>query len=244
MRGLSSRRLGAAAVAVATVAVLAGCQAQVGTSVEVTGPSASTITETVAFDGEVAQAFLTDPTHRTDLEKLLAQRFGGPAQRHESPGHLAYTREITYPQLTGSSDVTGVCSASLSGTASAATFHADLCAPTALRQQLLSSVASQADSQALAQTLLQSTQVSLSVHFAGGISAWDAPVRRNQVQATGNEVTVSQQLDTYQAGAVSVTGDPRAPLINAWNLGLVGALMLAAVAATWFLRRNQSARRT
>jgi hypothetical protein len=238
-----ARRAAAAVVLSTALLATAGCEASVATRVEVTSATTTDITAVVRFTGEAASKIAGDPKTETELIKAITSRTGGQRpERTGDAGELVYTVPVTFEQLTASSDVLGISTATLSGNDDDATVRITLAQPEGLLKAIVAATANEPDAAVLAETMAKATTVDVNVVFPGGVTKATGPAGVD-VTVDGDTATLVQTAAQFTTGELVVNGDPtlsaaqRAQrlLLSWW--GLAGLAVLAAGGGTLFWRR-------
>jgi hypothetical protein len=219
--------------------LLSGCNATVTTDISVTGPSTSSITEIVHFDGDAGKVIASSPRLQSDLESAIARRIGGAVHLDVSGSTVTWRQAISYAQLTANADVTGLSSAALAASGPDAVVTLDLVRPTALYTAITDAASMMANPQSLIVTMEQYTDVAVQVDFPGKavIVSNPAGVR---VGVTGSHAVVDQYLSSWQNGRVVVRGSLARShwWMSPFMLGGIAVLGGLVILERWRLRRR------
>jgi len=225
----------AAAAAGLVVLALSGCHAKVQTSVHVTGPTTADITVAAVFSDEAAAAITGHPDTRAQLEKVFTDRTGTAPQYTTSGGTVTVSEKLTYQQLTAAKSLTGVSAAALSGSGDHVQVSLTLAAPTAVADAVRAATKAQPDAAALAATMLEQTDVVITVSFDGGISSVTGP---HDGDGHGHSVSYTRRADSTQDGTLVVVGNPHASHTGVYA-AIVATFAVLAGAAFWYTRRRR-----
>jgi hypothetical protein len=191
------------ALSVLSVLLLSGCNASVETTLDVTSEQSADITVSATFQGD---AFNAIPVG-SDAEKQLVAAFergtGNTPTVTRQDDTLTVAAPCSYDKLTTLSNVTGVSSAVLSGAGESVTLKVKSVEPTKIKQSIEQTLKGQPDSDQLTQTMLEQTNVKVSVSYPGGISGYKAS--DGNVSEDGNQVTWTRAA-TAKDGTFNVTG--------------------------------------
>jgi hypothetical protein len=238
------RRVRPAAALLVLAVVAAGCKSSVTTSFDVSAsPTPSvTIEAAITFDTNAAAAF--DSASQARLEVTIAQRTGRRPTVTRGSGAEALRLHVplTYDQIGPLSGLTGVSDVRLELIDDElAVLHVELSDPVELAGAIRDAAAGQPDEAALAATLLAFTYVGVSVRFAGQVLEVRTPDVSVAPTLESDTVVVTQPLDRYITGPVTVAGTltPANSRGRGWWPPLVaGSAVLTLAGAVWWVRRQ------
>jgi hypothetical protein len=225
-----------AAAVVLTLLAVAACDADVSTSITVTGDKTASIEVSATFEGEAAEVLNEDAAVRQGLVDVFENRAGSKPDIDLSSDKVTATVSVEYDQLAALAPITGVSSIAISDGGKKTTVG--LVEVTDIKAAISREAAKAQDAEVLKQTLLDVTTVSVSVSYAGGIdnaTVATTAAAKPTVSTDDTTATVSRSAGADVAGTFTVTGDPSG---TNWVLyGGMGALVAAGAGLAWSRRR-------
>lgn len=226
---MSLRRTAAFAFAVASLA-LTGCQAEVTTSLDVTGERSGVITVSARFTGEAGAVVAEDAQTRDGLVEAFKSRTGANPEMSIDGDEVTARVTVGVDQLGGLADITGVRSVSVSADGTSVSVH--LVPATGIGEAVRTQTSSEPDAVALSATMLSSTLLHASVTFPGGVTDPGS----GPVSVHDNTVTFTRNADDTSETTWTVQGDPTADLHwLLWGSGAAGVALVGFV-----LRRRRT----
>lgn len=182
----------------------------------------------------------SDPQLVADVEALFTERGATRVQTQREDSLVTVSGVVDYDTLTQSSDVTGVRGAGLVTEEDTGVVTVMLARPAALVKALTDqaqrSAADEADARALTETFLATTSVTVEVAFPGAATATSSPELERFLTTEGTQVRFTAPLAEMPNGEFVVTGNLQPPRFLLW--WALGAVVLAGIAAAFFMRRG------
>ena len=227
-------------LAVLAPVLLAGCQADVATRIDVSEQAQAALTVSARFQGDAAAAMTSDQQLVADIEALFTERGATRVQTQREDSTVTVSGVVDYEALVRSADVTGVRSAALATAEDTGTVTVTLAKPAALVKALTDqaqrSAADEADATALTETFLATTSVTVEVTFPGSATVASDPTLEPFLVVEGTQVRFSAPLAEMPSGEFVATGHLQPPRFLLW--WALGAVVLGGIVAAFFMRRG------
>lgn len=217
--------------------LLTGCSTKMMTTVDVHSATDASMSASVIFSAEAAQAIEEDLGLEKDIQELIAKKTGQEVRTDSDDSERVYSSDLPYAKLTNASLLLGVSSAGLEPVGEeAATLNVGLVTPTDLIAAIEAGNADEVDREALTETIMKTTTISVKVKFPGDITEVTGP---GTVSKDGNEATFTVPLDEFVPGTMSVSGSVVKPLFSTPILVGAGGALVLAIVSIFIMRRRR-----
>lgn len=202
---------------VAGVAVLAGCQADVTTNIQVPDDARlETVVVELALGGPAKDTF-ADPALATRLDNLIEKRFG-EAEKTQTETELRYKGTIQTTTLRGVSGLVGVSDAIAEKTESGIQTTIITTEATELKEALLA-----IDDPAGWQTAIETIKITAIINTPGPITN----VTGGEVKWENNKAVIENTLENWGDGTYLIQSE--AETVLPWWIWVGGALLIAGI---------------
>lgn len=231
------KRLAAAFIVSAGVAVCAGCSADITTNITVTSSTEATYQMAVTFTDEAASALAPGTDGANQLATVIDNRTGHRPTITRTDNTVTAAVDVAADDIDKLSDITGVRTVTVAS-AGDTTVTITTGPATAVIKAINDAAAKEPESSAVAATMTKRTTSTITVTYPGSVTDHTQDPPLTATNGT-NSVTFTRPITGAPAQA-TVTGTVATSSVDVGPIApAIAALLLGAVTATWWWRRNK-----
>lgn len=222
---------------VPVILVLSACTSNVQSTITVSSLNTYTANVVVSFDEEAAEV-MSEDAYDKQLQDVFKSYTGKAAEVSTEDGVRSYTADVSYTQLTDAAGITGIKSASISGTEEDAQVIITQSAPGAIADAVIKATSTLDDQQGVVAAMLGSTHIKMDVVLPGGVQSAVSSSPNVDVSIKGDTAQVDQVLAQFENSDITVKGNLKAPLLTPLRGVIGGGSLLLLIGIVVFLRRR------